>query len=50
MPTTPGRRPLPNAQDEADNLLGIFPNAEHLSGAAATRDAVLAALSSTPQT
>jgi CHAT domain-containing protein len=46
MPTTPGRRPLPGAQAEADQLLAIFPAATHLTGPAATRDAVLAALSS----
>ena len=46
MPTTPGRRPLPRALDEAGNLMGIFPGAEYLSGPAATRDAVQAGLGS----
>lgn len=46
MPTTPGRRPPPRAQDEASHLLGIFPDAVHLTGRAATRDAVLAEMGS----
>jgi surface antigen len=44
MPATPGRRPLPGAQAEANHLLTLFPGATHLTGPAATRDAVLIAL------
>lgn len=46
MPTTPGRRPLPSAQAEAGHLLSIFPGADHLTGPAATHDAVLAGMGS----
>jgi len=46
MPATPGGRPLPGAQAEADHLFGLFPEATHLTGSAATRDAVLTALRS----
>ena len=42
MPTTPGMLPLPSAQAEGNRLASIFPNALHLSGSAATRDAVTA--------
>jgi len=46
MPITPGQRPLPRAEDEAGYLLGIFPDAVHLTGRGATRDAVLAEMGS----
>ena len=46
MPTTPGLPALPGAQDEADFLLALFPDGSHLSATAATRDAVLSALTS----
>ncbi|MGO9293064.1 MAG: CHAT domain-containing protein [Streptosporangiaceae bacterium] len=48
MPTTPGRRPLPSAETEAARLQGIFTDATRLTGPAATRDAVLAAMETHP--
>lgn len=44
MPDTPGLPRLPNADAEAEHLLSIFPTAEHLTEAGATRGAVLAAM------
>ena len=44
MPTTPGLRPLPGAAKDAAYLLGLFPAATHLSGSAASRNAVLEAI------
>jgi len=48
MPITPGHRPLPSAQEEADQLQGIFPGADHLAGPSATHYAVLTAMGATP--
>jgi tetratricopeptide (TPR) repeat protein len=44
MPETPGQRPLPGAREEAENLMRAFPDAAHLTGPDATRDAVLAGM------
>ncbi|MFI6070485.1 CHAT domain-containing protein [Actinoplanes sp. NPDC051343] len=44
MSRTPGARDLPGARAEARQLAGLAPGLTHLSGRAATRDAVLAAL------
>jgi hypothetical protein len=44
MPDTPGHSPLPRTADEAAGLLARLPGARSLTGPAATRRAVLAAL------
>jgi tetratricopeptide (TPR) repeat protein len=44
MPQTPGEALLPGATTEAADLLAHFPDALHLTGPAATKEAVLAAL------
>lgn len=44
MPETPGQKSLPGAAEEAENLMRAFPGAAHLTGPAATRDAVLAGM------
>ncbi|MEV7011144.1 CHAT domain-containing protein [Streptosporangium sp. NPDC051022] len=44
MPSTPGARPLPGADDEARRLSGLLRNATLLRGPHATHQAVLAAL------
>jgi hypothetical protein len=41
MPATPGQKPLPGAREEAEHLMRAFPGAAHLTGAAATVEAVL---------
>lgn len=46
MPTTPEWPALRSAEAEANHLLSVFPGAVQLSGAAATRDAVLAEMGS----
>lgn len=45
MPKTPGQRDLPGSEAEAHELTTRFPDATHLSGPAATVEAVDAALS-----
>jgi hypothetical protein len=46
MPQTPGMAPLPGTEAEGDRLAGLFPASTHLSGASATRVAVVAEMNS----